>query len=51
MSVPSRKADADVVDQVFKNERYDIKSQQDGWIQISDGYISADYVTGKICPG
>lgn len=41
------KADADVADQVFKNERYDIKSQQDGWIQISDGYISADYVTVK----
>ena len=41
------KADADVLDQVFKNERYDIKSQQDGWIQISDGYISADYVTVK----
>ncbi len=41
------KADADVVDQVFKNERYDIKSQQDGWVQISDGYISADYVTVK----
>ena len=41
------KADADVVDQVFKNERYDIKGQQDGWIQISDGYISADYVTVK----
>ena len=41
------KADADVVDQIFKNERYDIKSQQDGWIQISDGYISADYVTVK----
>lgn len=41
------KADADVVEQVFKNERYDIKSQQDGWIQVSDGYISADYVTVK----
>ena len=41
------KTDADVVDQVFKNERYDIKSQQDGWIQVSDGYISADYVTVK----
>ena len=41
------KAEADVVDQVFKNERYDIKSQQDGWIQVSDGYISADYVTVK----
>ncbi len=41
------KADADVVDQVFKNERYDIKGEQDGWIQISDGYISSDYVTVK----
>ena len=41
------KADANVVDQVFKNERYDIKGEQDGWIQISDGYISSDYVTVK----
>ena len=41
------KADANVVEQVFKNERYDIKGQQDGWIQISSGYISADYVTVK----
>ena len=41
------KADADVVDQVLKNERYYIKSQQDGCIQISDRYISADYVTVK----
>ena len=41
------KADANVVEQVFKNERYDIRGQQDGWIQISSGYISADYVTVK----
>ncbi len=41
------KADANVVEQVFKNERYDIKGQQEGWIQISSGYISADYVTVK----
>ena len=41
------KADANVVEQVFKNERYDIREQQDGWIQISSGYISADYVTVK----
>ncbi len=41
------KADANVVEQVFKNERYDIKGQRDGWIQISSGYISADYVTVK----
>ena len=41
------KADANVVEQAFKNERYDIRGQQDGWIQISSGYISADYVTVK----
>ena len=41
------KADANVVEQVFKNERYDIRGQQDGWIQISSGYISAEYVTVK----
>ena len=41
------KADENVVEQVFKNERYDIRGQQDGWIQISSGYISADYVTVK----
>ena len=28
----------------LKNERYSIVSEQEGWIQISGGYISADYV-------
>ena len=36
--------DAQVVEQVLQNERYSILGQQDGWIQISSGYISADYV-------
>ncbi|MCI7261995.1 MAG: SH3 domain-containing protein [Otoolea sp.] len=36
--------DAQVVEQVLKNERYSIVGEQDGWIQISNGYISADYV-------
>lgn len=36
--------DAQVLEQVLKNERYSIVGEQDGWIQISTGYISADYV-------
>ena len=36
--------DAQVVEQVVYNERYRILGQQEGWIQISDGYISADFV-------
>ena len=36
--------DAQVLEQALKNERYSIVSEQDGWIQISGGYISADYV-------
>lgn len=38
------KPDAEIVGQVLKDERYLIKSKEDGWIQIEDGYISADYV-------
>lgn len=37
-------ADGQIVEQVLKNERYDILGEQDGWIQISSGYISSDYV-------
>lgn len=36
---------AEVVGQALKGERYLVKSQEDGWIQISSGYISADYAT------
>lgn len=36
--------DAQVLEQVLKNERYQIKSDKDGWIEISSGYISSDYV-------
>ena len=35
---------ANVVGQVLKNERYAIYGAVEGWIQIEDGYISADYV-------
>lgn len=37
--------DGEIVGQVLKNERYEIRGEQDGWIQIDDGYISSEYVT------
>lgn len=42
-SEPSQ--DGEIVGQVLKDERYPVNSIQDGWVQIDDGYISADYVT------
>ena len=37
--------DGEIVGQVLKDERYPVKSIEDGWVQIDDGFISADYVT------
>ena len=34
---------ANVVGQALKNERYEVIGQTDGWVQIEEGYISADY--------
>ncbi len=36
--------DSEIVGQVLKDERYLVRGMEDGWIQIEDGYISADYV-------
>lgn len=36
---------ANVVEQALMNERYPVLAETDGWIQIAEGYISADYVT------
>lgn len=36
--------DGQIVGQVFKNERYDILEEQEGWIQISSGFVSSEYV-------
>jgi len=36
--------DGEIVGQVLKGERYLVRGMEDGWIQIEDGYISADYV-------
>ena len=41
-SKPSQ--DGEIVDQVLKGERYLVRGEEDGWIQIEKGYISADYV-------
>lgn len=37
--------DSEIMGQVYKDERYPVESIQDGWVQINDGYLSADYVT------
>ena len=37
--------DSEIMGQVYKAERYPVESIQDGWVQIDDGYLSADYVT------
>lgn len=34
---------SNVVGQALEGERYLAESQEDGWIKITDGYISADY--------
>ena len=34
---------SNVIGQALINERYAVLGQQDGWIQIEEGYISADY--------
>ena len=36
---------AEVVGQALKNERYLVEGEENGWIQISSGYISSDYAT------
>lgn len=39
--------EAEVVGQVVENERYEVVSEPDGWVEISSGFISADYVEVK----
>ena len=34
---------SNVVGQALKNERYEVIGQAEGWVQIEEGYISADY--------
>lgn len=36
---------ANVVGQAMIYERYPVVAETDGWIQIAEGYVSADYVT------
>lgn len=40
---------SNVVGQALKGERYEVLGQKDGWIQIKQGYISADYATVAYC--
>lgn len=36
---------SDSVGQALANERYEVLEQVDGWVKISTGYLSSDYVT------
>lgn len=38
---------SNIVGQALTNERYEVLSEQDGWIQINSGYISAEFCTVK----
>ncbi len=40
--------DDNVSGQALEGERYPVVGQEDGWIQISSGYISADYADVKL---
>ncbi len=40
--------DDNVVAQALLDERYEVVSQQEGWIQITSGYISADFAQVKL---
>lgn len=39
--------DADIVGQALPAERYEVLSEEEGWVQINGGYISADYCEVK----
>lgn len=41
----SASQDGEIVGQVLKDERYVVRGMENGWVQIDDGFISADYVT------
>lgn len=40
--------EGEIVGQVLKNERYVVMGEQDGWVQIQNGFISADYVEVRL---
>ncbi len=44
----SASPDAEVVGQALKNERYTVKGQQDGWLQIDSGFISSEYAEVRL---
>lgn len=47
-SAPTTDDPSNVVAQALVNERYEVISQPDGWIEIPSGYISADYAEVKL---
>lgn len=45
---PDTSSMANVVGQALIYERYPVLDQQEGWVHISEGYLSADYVTVQL---
>lgn len=41
--------DADVINKVYQNERYEVQGQPEGWIRIELGYVSEEYVELREC--
>ena len=39
--------DAEIVSNAYRDERYDILSNENGWIQVNEGYMSAEYADVK----
>lgn len=46
-STPDSSSYENVVGQALKDERYPVIGETDGWVQIKEGYVSADYVIVK----
>lgn len=46
-STPDSSSYENVVGQALKDERYPVIGETDGWVQIKEGYVSADYVVVK----
>ncbi len=47
-SEPNADSAENVVGQALRDERYPVLEKLDGWIQIEEGYISADYATVQL---
>lgn len=40
---------ADVINKAYKNERYEVQGQPEGWVRLEIGYVSEEYVEQREC--